>query len=486
MGIEHVFMTGLSKFTTFHTVLAYALIRIVSFLTWHHPHLNSVIALFLIVIFLSVSIKNLPLAWTILTTELILGGSGHFFEFLGLLVRTWFLAIFGIVWLLHRIREKNITIGITQGLLICMTIFAVFLCLSVIRGFLSGHSPLSVLQDTVLYIFLLLLFPALEFQKGIDAYSRTLVKGFIIGSTLFSFVTLVIYSSGLGALPDTYYHWFRNVAAGKITDLGNNFFRIVLPEHLLIVPAILIITSYLLKNPKNKTLWLLLQYTLFTLLLNFSRIYFVALAFGFLFLAFKQPLKRWMTVSLTVFVCMGTLFTAIHGTASRGTSFGWELVGIRAAGIAAPSDEVSGAIRMALLPDILETIKKHPWFGSGLGTPVTFIHPVTKLQETRTQFDWGYLEMIAELGILGVLSFFALFCLALYHLARFTYTSFDTYQEKELKRGLFAGAVSLCIINITTPSLFQGFGVLFFVFILLVLSEDHVSSESPLEQSHNV
>jgi hypothetical protein len=36
---------------------------------------------------------------------------------------------------------------------------------------------------------------------------------------------------------------------------------------------------------------------------------------------------------------------------------------------------------------------------------------------------------------------------------------------------LLAGAISLFIINITTPALFQGFGILYFVFILVIIKK---------------
>lgn len=464
-------------------VFFFALLRVISFLTWGHPELNNIIALLLVMAFAGVSIRKPPFAWSILVGECILDGSGHFFEFEGLLLRTWFLGIFGTVWLIRKVREKNFHFDLPRPILLSMAVFGFFICVSILIGFLNRHSPMNVLQDSMLYLFFLLVFPALEFQKSNHIFTQIFAKTFILGSALFSFITLVIYSSGLGTLPDTYYHWFRNVAAGKITDLGSHFFRIVLPEHLLIVPAILIIASYLLKQPKNIKLWLFMQGALFVVALNFSRIYFLALAVGFSCLAYKQPLKRWFGISMFTAASLLILFTSTHFIASRGTSFGLELLGIRAAGITTPSDDVSGAIRIALLPDIMRTIKKSPWVGSGLGTQVTFTHPVTKEVESRTQFDWGYLELIAELGILGTIAFTTFLILVMYRLAGSTYRAVDA-SNFQLHHGLIAGAISLFVINITTPALFQGFGVLYFVFILSLL-QNHASAGSMSEQSHN-
>ncbi|HBV58325.1 MAG TPA: hypothetical protein DEB73_03655, partial [Candidatus Magasanikbacteria bacterium] len=170
-------------------------------------------------------------------------------------------------------------------------------------------------------------------------------------------------------------------------------------------------------------------------------------------------------------------FISTHFIASRGQSTGLELLGVRMVGVTAPVDELSGAIRMALLPDIWRTIKLHPWMGSGLGTTVSFVHPVTKILETRTQFDWGYLEMLAELGILGTLAYLIFLLIILCSLAHLAYSATGQFNAPgPLLRGLLAGGAALFVINITTPALFQGFGVLYFAFVLCLviqLSYDH-------------
>lgn len=462
------------KFTIRHALLIYAFIRLLSFLTWNHNVANQLIAAILVAAFGYVCVKKLSFAWIILVAEFFLNGAGHFFELFGLLTRTWFLGIFGIIWLAQKIKQDKFNPRLPKNLRFSMLVAGVFLLISIINGFLQQHAGILVAQDAILYLFFLLLFPALEMLKYPDATLVKTARGYILGSAAFSLITFFIYSSGIGFLPDTYYHWFRNVASGKITDLGSNFFRIVLPEHLIIVPIILIISAYLMKNPKEKILWFYLLCLSFVLALNFSRIYFVGLALGFIILAIKQNLKQWFLISATTAVLILIIFTSTNFIASRGQSMGWELLGVRVGGVTAPNDDLSGAIRLALLPDIFRTIKLHPWLGSGLGTTVSYAHPVTKIIETRTQFDWGYLEMLAELGILGAFAYLAFLSVILYSLARLTYsTNASTDTPNSLLRGLLAGVAALFVINITTPALFQGFGVLYFVFILIMIQLNH-------------
>lgn len=94
-------------------------------------------------------------------------------------------------------------------------------------------------------------------------------------------------------------------------------------------------------------------------------------------------------------------------------------------------------------------------------------NPTAQGRTTRTQFDWGYFEMLAELGIIGTLIFLVFFFTVLYYLARLAYSS--THENSALSRGLLAGGISLLIINITTPGLFHGFGILYSVLAIVII-----------------
>lgn len=442
------------------------IIRFFSFLTYTNPIINQIIALIVIVIFTIIATKKISIAWLILIIEILLDGSGHFLELGGLILRTWFLGIFAIIWLTHKYQERKIQFNLPRPILYGLFLTLLSISLAIILGIYNHHNLHLILQDAILYLFLLLAFPALEFDKFSDKYFLIAIKTFIIGSALFSILTFIIYSSGLGSLPDNYYHWFRNIASGKITDLGWNFFRIVLPEHLLIVPIILIIASYLIKNPTNKLYWLGMFLSLIILDLNFTRIYFLTLAFGLLILFYKNPFKRWLTVCATTTVLMISIFILTALIASRGHSFGQHILGFKISGISSPNSDISGTIRLSMLPNIYETISHSPFIGSGLATMVSYTDPTTKKVVSRTQFDWGYFEMIAELGIIGLTIFLSFIFILLYYLGKLAYSN---NKNSSLYRGLFAGALSLFVINITTPALFHGFGILYFVYLLSII-----------------
>jgi O-antigen ligase len=438
--------------------------RIISLLTYNHALANQLVALALILGYLYISYKNISHAWLVLIAELLLDGSGHFFEFQGLILRTWFLIIFACFWGFGVIKKRKLKLQLHKPIKYTLLAAALVVLFATINGFIQDHSPVLIIQDTILYAFLALVFPAQQFRDITRAHIKAIIWTFIVGSFLFSAITFIIYSSDLGQLPDLYYHWFRNIGAGKITDLGNYFFRIVLPEHLFLVPLILIFVSKLVENIKSKQNWIALALLFTTLILNFTRIYFIAMAFGFLVLAIKKSFSKWFRVSTISVLLFVTLLISISFVSSRFQSVGLELIGIKVAQIRAPETDLSGAIRLAMLPDIFNTIKTHPLIGSGLATMVTYPDPRTHELVSRTQFDWGYFEMIAELGMIGTLIFLGFIILFLRFLAKVIYT-FDT-KKRPLYVGLFAGAISLFVVNITTPALFQGFGLLYFVYLM--------------------
>jgi O-antigen ligase len=472
MDIKILIMRNLFKHPTIGLVAIYIAIRLVSFLSVKYPLANSVIAMLLILGFLVLNIKNIRAAWFVLLCEILLGGSGHFFQFAGFILRTWFLGIFAIFWLWHCIKNRHWP-QINSPTLIALGVFLTFVIVATSRGFLFHHSPTLVIQDTILYTFILLLFPAMEYKNLHTLLS--VVRAYIIGTTIFSAITLLLYTTGISTIQDTYYHWFRDVAGGKITELGYNFFRIVLPEHLLIIPIAVIIISQLTYSIKNKVLWAYLFLTFFILSVNSTRIYIIAFFLSQMVFFTKKFWKNHLRLAGISTVCFLLIFISVHTLVSRGKSSGLELIGLRASGITTPSSDVSGAIRLALLPDILHSIKKHPWLGSGLSTTVTFVNPVTNSQETRTQFDWGYLEMITELGILGTVSYLVLLSVILYNLTK------RRHQQWTQGRGLAAGLVALGIINLTTPALFQGFGVVFIVYCIVWYHSVNSNADSKSE-----
>jgi O-antigen ligase len=300
-------------------------------------------------------------------------------------------------------------------------------------------------------------------------YLVRLIIVFLIGSALFSLFTYILFVSGTAELQGPLYHWFRDIAVGKITEVTTYYYRIVLAENLLITPILLVISSLLMRDEKHHKMWrVLFLCGAVILALNFSRAYLLAFAVGLLFLKYKHKVLRWFIVSAWSVAMIVLIFMSILIISSKGKSFGFEIIGIRISSLIQPITETSSNIRMALLEPIETLILQHPIIGNGLGSTFTYIDPRTYTEVTTSQFDWGYLEMWAELGIGGALCLLTIVGFLIYELIK-KIRSISDYHD--LYVGLLGGVIALLVMNITSPALYHVLGIFFLTFIIAFASK---------------
>lgn len=469
------FLTAKSVFFHKQTLilfLAYFGIRFLSFFLNKNYLIQSILVFAVLMIFGSLYYKKQDWAWYILLGELMLGGAGHFFEFLDLSIRTALFSTFIILWFIQTILNKKTEMfNFPKKIYFLVGIFGFFLFLSAIIGISNHNSIKSVIQDLIPYSFFVLIFPIYHLfeKKENQEYLIRLLSVFLIGSVIFSLFTFILFSSGIAYLQSPYYKWFRDVAMGKITDMGENFFRIVTPEHLLIVPIALILASLLMKKEKHHTMWWLsLIAALLILILDFSRIYLLALGVGLLILKYRHNWKNWLFVNLFIFSTIVVLFSSTNIIASGGKSIGLDLFLGRVRSIAQPETETSSLTRITLLPPIIDMINLHPIIGSGIGSKVTFNDPISGKLIQTSQFDWGYFELFAELGLFGFISFLSIIFYIIKMLIKKIKFAPDFY---DLYVGLLTGTIALLIMNITSPILFHSLGILYLVFIIVLIAK---------------
>ncbi len=457
-------------------LLTFFSFRILSYFTANHLILQSLLT-FLLVITLGYAYYRSPkTAFAIVITELLLGGSGQLLELYGLSLRSVFLVTFVTLWFGDKIiNRKKLSkhLNKTQRLAIfgLIAFVGIFWILGAINnGFFAAT------QDFIPYLYILLVFPSTELfeDKKLINYCKNLLIAFVIGTAIFGLYNFVVFTIGWEIIHDPYYKWIRDVLAGKITNTGTGFFRIVEPIHLLLVPIVLGAAAKLMKTDKhNKLFYTLATLALFTLVLNLSRTYFLGLAFGFLILLYKQNFKKWFKVSASLAGITIFLFFSIHLVASNFTSFGLALISNRFGSIASPSTELSAYTRSALLTPAIELVKQNPFYGHGLGSSVTFFAPNPDggfSQITTRQFDWGYLEILAEMGIIGLAILLTVLVYLIYKLIKI-YKKDPHCQFIEL--GVVASLFAVLLMNITAPLIFHLFGIVFFVYAFTISTEKH-------------
>lgn len=452
----------------FWLCIGYAAIRLFSF--WWPPHtalwsgslVNSLISVGFIVLLIVLLARRDERAWFLIALEFILGGSGGYFGFAGLTLRTWFLGLGLLGYAVNLLYTKQLT-NIVRNDRKLVLLFATMLIVvfsAGLRAYFIFARPLhAILAGSIPYLFLLYFWPLRDAWKS--AEFRRLVQYAvyvaIIGGFIHILLTFCGFTTGLFSMQGYYYHWFRDVALGKITELPFHFYRIVLNDHLLLVP-LLVWCAYQLLSRWTYKLGILYGLLLFIFALNLTRIYLVAFVAAFLFLANRTNWRRALAYLIGSLVIFALCFTMVHLVASRGQSLGWELFGLRLQSIVSPTLEDSSLSRLILLPEILSKIKNHPVWGAGLTDTVTVYNPILKSIITTSQFDWGYLQVWDELGLIGLV-------LWLY----FLFFIFQRAATLKKYGWPIASVLALAIINITSPALFHVLGCTWFAMVLAVL-----------------
>ena len=149
---------------------------------------------------------------------------------------------------------------------------------------------------------------------------------------------------------------------------------------------------------------------------------------------------------------------SLNLAASGGTSWGLDLLGLRLWSIGSPHNEPAALSRLLTLPKVIAKITEQPLWGQGLGETISVYSPVAQAQIVTSTFDWGYLQLYVELGLLGGVAWFLLLVFIFKKLKQLGYAA----------RGQSAAVIALLLSTITASALTQH--ALGFVLIVGVLS----------------
>lgn len=461
----------MDKKKIFYYLTTYLALRIFSYffqpITPLHGQsiVNTAFSITILIITLYWLFKKDERGFLLIIGEIILGGAGGFFAINGISLRTCLLVGGSMIYFYQFLKEKKYQHHVfleKENIIIVSLLF--WAGITAINGWFSGHALSLIIADFIPYCFFLYYWPLKECWKKENFKSniKPMLGAAIIGNFLLIFFTFLSFTTRWFILQNNYYHWFRDVALGKITALPFDFYRLVLNEHLLLVPVLLWVSWKLMKKTNKKIYPFLLIFLLAILSFNITRIYLLAWVIGLLILFSRKNWRYWLAVSTLSIVGFIIIFTSGHLAASRGKSLGWELLGLKIQSIANPQIEDSSLSRMLLLPKILEKIKTSPFLGTGLGDTVTVYSPIFKKTITTPFFDWGYLEIGAELGLIGL----CFWLLLIFYIIKIILKKFKNPTTVEFARLDLAILLSLLIVNITSPAVFHVLGVLLFLTLL--------------------
>lgn len=449
-------------------VILFLLFNALSLLGYYIPSVEALVFLCIVMGALIVSLYRIEYGFLILIFEFFAGHGGHLFEFFGLSLRFSLFLIIVLVWLYKKIKYvlKDHSLYIpAPSILILFLVFLFFIFIGTVRG-MTYNEPIIAIKDFISYSYIFLVFPLVDILKKHNIFTSifTIGKAGIIGIGVVTVAVFILFSTGVVEVHDSFYWWWRTTVIGKATFAGNGFYRIVSPAHLLILPLFLVVLSFLIvpKQKKKRSLLLLALVCAAILIINFSRVYFLGIGAGLLVLAYHIHWRRWLLFSLAVIMIMILEFGILYGIVSGGNiSAGVGLFTKRIQTVVSPEEELSSQTRMVILPHLIDKIKAQPVFGHGLGETVTFVDPKTNTERTTFHLDWGYLEIITELGLITLVLYGGILLLIFYIGWQKIKNISQNIFEKRLIVGLLAGLLSIMVSTLTGPFLFHPVGIFY-------------------------
>jgi len=475
-----------SLFKVRFLVYIYFVFQFLSLLGRSYPGLQEIV--FSIIIFLAVisSLRKIEYGFLFLLFEFLAGHEGHCFSFNGVSLRlSLFLSIM-FVWFLKKFfiprfslkKLRNLITFRKSPLSFAILSFLFVVIFSFCRGWFANSNFLA-LRDFLNYSYFFLIFPLSEIieKRFFREKSKQICQAGIIGISFLTIIILALFATGLVSVHGQFYWWWRQTVFGKATSAGNNFFRIVSSVHLLILPFFLILLSFIAhRSTRKKSVIFLAILASLTLLINFSRAYFLGLFAGLIFLAQGLKFKKWIIFFLLVIIFLVAEFGILNLLINQNPNMIY--LRERMKSITSPDSELSASVRLNILPRLLEKIKEKPIFGYGLGSTISYLNPLSQKEDITFHIDWGYLEIWLELGLLGLILYLFILSIVFYQGRQLFKKAQGNIGRQRLLIGLGAGLLSLVIATITGPYLFHALGIFYLISVIVIFNQRNHESQN--------
>lgn len=492
---------------TLVTFIGILLFEVLSFFAFLSPAIQGVGFVAVTIAALALSLWKLEYGLGIIFAELAVGSKGYLlsmeaFGFTLSIRLALFLAVV-IAWIVLVFRERRVEF-FRLAYWRWFAAFLAILAFGVANGMIRGNAVADIFFDGNAYLFLGL-FPALlqgiRHRESLYRLIRVLTGAILAGAAK-ALVLLFLFSHDFTALMLVVYRWVRVTGVGEITRMDGNFHRVFFQSHifdLLLLFLLLILLFAFAERPRLRqyaallrdrgtrpVVFLFLAVITITLL-SWSRSFWLAavltglVLYGWLWFKRKYRYADLAHLSAALGLCLITtvvflglvLNIPIDGQGWGGTSL-FDLAKSRATDI---EDEPAAASRFLLLPKLLDRVKEHPLLGSGFGTTVTYTTEDPRFRETHPDgtyttfaFEWGYLDMVTEVGVIG-LAVFALFVWKMIQEGKRLASSSQNEMEKRFATGLLFGIIALLFVHVTTPYLNHPLGI---SFLLLSATAFHI------------
>jgi len=439
---------------------------ILSFVAYFLPFFNKVAFFVILGLTLILSLEKLEYGLYILLAELFIGSKGYlfYFDFGGTSVSlriALFLVVMS-VWLYRKIQiskskfkidsksqiQNSKTIIHNSGFLIPRTYWILFAFVGwgLLWGLIRGNLFQNVFFDFNAWIYFGAIFLFADTIKSHEQIENILQIFTAAAVTIIikTFFLLYIFSHGLELAMYPLYRWLRQFLIGEITLMDSGFYRIFFQSQIYVLIGFFMFVAHLIwqqssiiarsgeiatpspiqrarNDKKSISYWLLVIGSLSSILISFSRSFWIGLAFGLLvllifLLIFKFQIKEILKVGLCglgiLIISVVLILITVKFPYPAPSKILWgSMLEERLTDLS----EAAVRSRWDLLAPLGGAIVNHPIIGSGFGTTVTYkssdpralqFNPTGEF--TTYAFEWGYLDIWLKIGLAGLLTYLIL------------------------------------------------------------------------------
>ncbi len=413
------------------TVVTIVLIECLSLVGHIFPMVNELVFMIIVFATLGLSLWRLEYGWWIVLAELVIGSFGYLFSYdagtFHVSVRLGIFFVVFLAWLLYAVRKRRFTIRHTW-FFTPLVLWLAMIVIGVINGALQGHPWQDIFFDMNGYLYLGLFPVAITVVNSWKRIYQTVsvLLAAVVAISVKTLLALFYFAHATDThYIRTIYTWIRDTRVGEISPVVSSYYRIFFQGHLWIVVC-LIGLGILLIVTKRRMPPLRQSIARFALLILLSTVYIVSFsrslwlagaATGLILIVWLVASKTLSLRRILVLAGIGALVLVVDIGVISGI-VNVPLPGSSGSGVSATSlvtervtdtDESAIGSRFQLLSPLVNEAFARPFFGTGFGTTVTYqsLDPRTAAVNggayTTYSFEWGYLDIITETGLVGMM-----------------------------------------------------------------------------------
>ncbi len=465
-------------------------------------------AIFFVIVFF-VCIKSPKVGLYLALIELLIGSQGHGLDvFLGQQAISLRMILFlgtmlgclvmrskrdFLSFILSYLRKNNVLI-----------VFGAIFVFGIFMAFVRANPLNYIINDANAWIYFFYIFPALYFSKNPNNLKNLwpIVIATTLSIAIKSLLYLYVFSHKFENLQVFLYDWGRDTRWGEFTLAGGGLYRIFSQAQIFSMIIASVIIGYLFfkgrhgySHNSNKYLGLILSINIATIILSLSRSFWlgflaaVVIAFAISLFIYRFKIINSLSLILRTLIYSGLSFFILIWV----LFFPWPERTVfnpnQALNDRLEIQDQAGASRWNQVPHLLKAIARHPILGSGWGTAITYESRDPRIATpnnpkgiyTTYAFEWGYLDIILKIGLLGLGTYLVLIGQITNKFLKLINLNKKEHFRNALLWGFILGLIALLTTHMFSPYLNHPLGIGYLIIMLCVMEHFHYSSIEPIK-----